>query len=173
MERILAEIWCDVLEVDEVGVLDNFFEVGGYSMLIQLVREQIAQRTGIRPPLAQLFIHSTIRSCAAYLDGSTQDREPVVVGPPECDSAGPGSAQRDTDIAVIGLACRFPDAVDVDQFWGNLVSGVDSVSRFPPKSVPGPGGRTREYVPAGGLLKAPEWFDAGYFGYTPREILLL
>lgn len=175
-ERILAEIWCDVLELDEVGVLDNFFEVGGYSMLMQLVRERIAQRIGTRPTLPELFIHSTIRSCAAFLDGSTQEQEPVTTSQERVessDSVDSGVGQRDTDIAVIGLACRFPDAMDVDQFWGNLVSGVDSVSRFFPKSIAGPGGSTREYVPAGGLLQAPEWFDAGYFGYTPREALLI
>ncbi|MFB8206142.1 type I polyketide synthase [Kitasatospora purpeofusca] len=186
-ERILAEIWCDVLELDEVGVLDNFFEVGGYSMLMQLVRAQIAERTGVRPTLPELFIHSTIRSCAAFLDGSApggparggtaaagttsrQDNDLVAEGSSDRDTVR--GAVRDTDIAVIGLACRFPDAVDADQFWDNLVSGVDSISRFPPKSIPGPGGGKREYVPARGLLRDPEWFDAGYFGYTPREALL-
>ncbi|MFD8700711.1 type I polyketide synthase [Kitasatospora purpeofusca] len=186
-ERILAEIWCDVLELDEVGVLDNFFEVGGYSMLMQLVRAQIAERTGVRPTLPELFIHSTIRSCAAFLDGSApggpaksgtaaagttsrQNNDLVAEGSSDRDTVR--GAVRDTDIAVIGLACRFPDAVDADQFWDNLVSGVDSISRFPPKSIPGPGGGKREYVPARGLLRDPEWFDAGYFGYTPREALL-
>ncbi|WP_051755912.1 type I polyketide synthase [Kitasatospora purpeofusca] len=186
-ERILAEIWCDVLELDEVGVLDNFFEVGGYSMLMQLVRAQIAERTGVRPTLPELFIHSTIRSCAAFLDGSApggtakvgtaaasttsrQDNGLVAEGSSDRDTVR--GEVRDTDIAVIGLACRFPDAVDADQFWDNLVSGVDSISRFPPKSIPGPGGGKREYVPARGLLREPEWFDAGYFGYTPREALL-
>ncbi|MFB7380423.1 beta-ketoacyl synthase N-terminal-like domain-containing protein [Kitasatospora purpeofusca] len=191
-ERTLAEIWCDVLELDEVGVLDNFFEVGGYSMLMQLVRAQIAERTGVRPTLPELFIHSTIRSCAAFLDGSAPGG-PAKSGTAKGGTAAAGTtsrqnnglmaegssdrdtvrgAVRDTDIAVIGLACRFPDAVDADQFWDNLVSGVDSISRFPPKSIPGPGGGKREYVPARGLLRDPEWFDAGYFGYTPREALL-
>jgi polyketide synthase PksJ len=175
-EQILAEIWCDVVEIDEVGVLDNFFEVGGYSMLMQLVRERIAQRIGIRPTLTELFIHSTIRSCAAFLDGSAQAQEPVSIAREKAessDSADSGFGQRDTDIAVIGLACRFPDAANVDQFWSNLLSGVDSVSRFSPKTFAGPNGSTREYVPARGLLDAPEWFDASYFGYTPREALLI
>ncbi|WUL71871.1 phosphopantetheine-binding protein [Amycolatopsis sp. NBC_00345] len=143
---------------------------------MQLVRERIAQRIGIRPTLPQLFIHSTIRSCAAFLDGSAQEEEPLITSPgraESADSVDPGSGRRDTDIAVIGLACRFPDAADADQFWGNLISGVDSVSRFLPKSIAGPGGSTREYVPAGGLLREPEWFDAGYFDYTPREALLI
>ncbi|MEU4768077.1 beta-ketoacyl synthase N-terminal-like domain-containing protein [Actinosynnema sp. NPDC023794] len=77
-----------------------------------------------------------------------------------------------THIAVIGLACRFPGADTVAEFWHNLSSGVDSVTRFPPRSAAGPGGG-REYVPGGGVLRSPEWFDAGYFGYTPREALLI
>ncbi|WP_433574962.1 beta-ketoacyl synthase N-terminal-like domain-containing protein [Nocardia brasiliensis] len=174
-ERILAEIWCDVVELDEVDVLDNFFEVGGYSMLMQLVREQIAQRIGIRPTLTELFTHTTIRSCAAFLDGSTKGRSQVIANAKSGSSepVHPGADRRETDIAVIGLACRFPDAADIGQFWGNLISGVDSVSRFSPKSITGPGGSKREYVPAGGLLQKPEWFDASYFGYTPREALLI
>ncbi|MFI6217070.1 beta-ketoacyl synthase N-terminal-like domain-containing protein [Nocardia brasiliensis] len=174
-ERILAEIWCDVVELDEVDVLDNFFEVGGYSMLMQLVREQIAQRIGIRPTLTELFTHTTIRSCAAFLDGSIKEQPQVIANEKggSSDAVFPAADRRETDIAVVGLACRFPDAVDIDQFWDNLISGVDSVSRFAPKSIAGPGGSKREYVPAGGLLQNPEWFDAGYFGYTPREALLI
>nr|WP_280470018.1 beta-ketoacyl synthase N-terminal-like domain-containing protein [Nocardia brasiliensis] len=142
---------------------------------MQLVREQIAQRIGIRPTLTELFTHTTIRSCAAFLDGSIKEQSPVIANEKggSSDAVFQVADRRETDIAVVGLACRFPDAVDIDQFWGNLISGVDSVSRFAPKSIAGPGGSKREYVPAGGLLQNPEWFDAGYFGYTPREALLI
>nr|WP_236639147.1 beta-ketoacyl synthase N-terminal-like domain-containing protein [Nocardia brasiliensis] len=142
---------------------------------MQLVREQIAQRIGIRPTLTELFTHTTIRSCAAFLDGSIKEQSPVIASEKggSSDAVFQVADRRETDIAVVGLACRFPDAVDIDQFWGNLISGVDSVSRFAPKSIAGPGGSKREYVPAGGLLQNPEWFDAGYFGYTPREALLI
>ncbi|MEW2569505.1 beta-ketoacyl synthase N-terminal-like domain-containing protein [Streptomyces sp. NPDC047070] len=71
-------------------------------------------------------------------------------------------------IAVIGMAARFPGAEDVDQFWRNLTEGLDTVTRSAARPVPG-GGAERSYVPARGLLKDPEWFDAGYFGYSPRE----
>ncbi|MFF1832867.1 type I polyketide synthase [Streptomyces sp. NPDC058231] len=64
-----------------------------------------------------------------------------------------------TRIAVIGLACRFPGARDADELWRNLLSGTDSVTRRT-----GPEG-----VAARGLLDSPEWFDAGYFGVSPRE----
>lgn len=73
-------------------------------------------------------------------------------------------------IAVIGMACRFPGARDPEEFWANLAAGVDSVTRFPPRPVPGGQG---SYIPAGAFVTGPEWFDAGYFGYSPREAQII
>ncbi|MEV6907954.1 beta-ketoacyl synthase N-terminal-like domain-containing protein [Amycolatopsis sp. NPDC051071] len=164
-EQIIAAIWCELLEREEVGALDNFFEVGGYSMLMEAVREQIVDRLGLQPTLTDLFKHATVRSSAAFLDGV--QAEP---GRPAAETSGD---HPETAIAVIGMSCRFPDAADIDQFWDNLVAGLDSVTRLAPGTVAGPGGTTREYVPAGGVLRDPEWFDPEYFGYTPREAALL
>ncbi|WP_413760827.1 type I polyketide synthase [Streptomyces sp. MMBL 11-3] len=75
-------------------------------------------------------------------------------------------------IAVIGMAARFPGAEDIGQFWRNLTDGLDTVTRSDPRPVPG-GGPTRSYVPARGLLREPEWFDADYFGYSPREARII
>ena len=36
----------------------------------------------------------------------------------------------DSDIAVIGLACRFPGAQTVEKFWDNLKGGVESITTF-------------------------------------------
>lgn len=76
----------------------------------------------------------------------------------------------DSLIAVVGLACRYPGADGPDAFWHNLSQGLETVTRFSRR--PAPQGGT-EYTPARGLLKDPEWFDAGYFGYSPREARLL
>ncbi|KFU82070.1 Phosphopantetheine attachment site [Amycolatopsis lurida] len=164
-EQVIAAIWCELLEREEVGVLDNFFEVGGYSMLMEAVRERIVDRLGLQPTLTDLFKHATVRSSAAFLDGAQARPEPT---PAERNGDHP-----DTAIAVIGMSCRFPDAADIDQFWDNLVAGLDSITRRAPSTVTGPGGTVREYLPAGGVLRDPEWFDAEYFGYTPREAALL
>ncbi|ANZ40540.1 hypothetical protein BBK82_35580 [Lentzea guizhouensis] len=61
----------------------------------------------------------------------------------------------------------------MDEFWENLSTGVDSVSRSSPRTVAVAGGGTEEYVPAGGLVRRPEWFDADYFACTPREAMLM
>jgi natural product biosynthesis luciferase-like monooxygenase protein len=77
-------------------------------------------------------------------------------------------------IAIVGMAGRFPGARAVDEFWKNLVEGVESISRFPaeeliragadPALVERPG-----YVRANAVLAGVEDFDARFFGFTPRE----
>ncbi|MFE2288840.1 type I polyketide synthase [Streptomyces sp. NPDC059443] len=78
-------------------------------------------------------------------------------------------------IAVVGMAGRFPGAADIDEFWANLSSGTDSVTRDAPQVVPGgaPDGGDLTYVPSRGRLDGAEWFDADYFGYSAKEAFLL
>jgi phthiocerol/phenolphthiocerol synthesis type-I polyketide synthase E len=73
----------------------------------------------------------------------------------------------DTDhcIAVVGMAGRFPGADDLATFWRRLVAGEDSVTRF----GTGPDGRTAAY----GVVEGGDMFDAAFFGYSPREALML
>jgi amino acid adenylation domain-containing protein len=76
-------------------------------------------------------------------------------------------------IAVIGCAGRFPEAPDVERFWQNLCNGVESVSFFSNEELAGSGidvsRLPSNYVPARAILENPEYFDAAFFGYTPRE----
>ena len=79
-----------------------------------------------------------------------------------------------SDIAVIGMAGRFPGAGNVAEFWRNLRDGVESLRRFSreelelagvsPSVLDDPG-----YVPAGGTLEGVELFDAAFFELTPKE----
>ncbi|MFI8930672.1 type I polyketide synthase [Streptomyces sp. NPDC053474] len=74
-----------------------------------------------------------------------------------------GRHDASSHVAVIGLACRFPGARDADEFWRNLIGGVDSIThRVTPR------GRVSR-----GLLADPERFDTGYFGLSPREARLI
>ncbi|WP_208012513.1 non-ribosomal peptide synthetase/type I polyketide synthase [Cellulomonas shaoxiangyii] len=83
-----------------------------------------------------------------------------------------------TDIAVIGLAGRFPGARDVDALWRNLRDGVDAVTRFDDDDLRAAGvaDATRDdprYVPVWGRLDDADLFDAAHFGYSAREATLL
>lgn len=84
----------------------------------------------------------------------------------------------DTGIAVIGMACRLPGANTPDEFWANLVGGVDSIRPIPveerlswgedPARAADP-----RYVVVHGLVDGVGDFDAGFFGYTPRDAAVL
>ena len=77
-------------------------------------------------------------------------------------------------IAIVGMACRFPGANNIDQFWQNLRNGVESISFFSDEEVEQAGVdpadlKNPNYVKAGGILAGIENFDAHFFGFTPKE----
>ena len=84
------------------------------------------------------------------------------------------SERADIDIAIIGMAGRFPGADDVEAFWRNLRNGVESVTFFTDEELLARGisRKTLEdphYIKAGAELPDVDLFDASFFGYTPRE----
>ncbi|MFJ3793114.1 SDR family NAD(P)-dependent oxidoreductase [Kitasatospora sp. NPDC090091] len=77
-------------------------------------------------------------------------------------------------IAVVGMAGRFPGAPDVQTFWRNLEQGRESVTAFSEQELlaagVGPALLGRDgYVRARGTLDGADRFDAAFFGYSPRE----
>ncbi|MCP5103633.1 MAG: hypothetical protein GY950_09655, partial [bacterium] len=78
------------------------------------------------------------------------------------------------EIAVIGMAGRFPGAKDIEEFWVNLKNGKESISFFTDEELREDGidpGLLEEpnYVKASGIMEGIEYFDAAFFGYTPKE----
>jgi len=79
------------------------------------------------------------------------------------------------EIAVIGLAGRFPGARNIKEFWQNLEKGVESLSFLSDEEMDalniGPELRANpNFVRAkGGVLQEKECFDAAFFDYTPKE----
>jgi amino acid adenylation domain-containing protein len=75
-EKQVAGIWRDVLRADEVGVDDNFFNVGGHSLLLAQVATRLTEWLGREVPLLDLFRHTTIAAQAAHVAGEGGDRTP-------------------------------------------------------------------------------------------------
>ena len=67
IEFQLAHIWADVLGVDRVGVRDNFFEIGGHSLLAVRLMARIQQCFGKELPLSTLFEGATVEHLASIL----------------------------------------------------------------------------------------------------------
>jgi amino acid adenylation domain-containing protein len=69
-ERMLAEIWAELLEIPRVGRQDNFFQLGGHSLLAVTLMERMRQR-GFEVDVWELFSSPTLASLAASLNGLT------------------------------------------------------------------------------------------------------
>jgi thioesterase domain-containing protein/acyl carrier protein len=67
LELQLAQIWSEVLEVERIGIQDNFFDLGGHSLLAVRLMAKIQQQFGKNLPLATLFQGATIEQFAAIL----------------------------------------------------------------------------------------------------------
>jgi phthiocerol/phenolphthiocerol synthesis type-I polyketide synthase E len=90
----------------------------------------------------------------------------------------PGHEGGEFDVAIVGMAGRFPGADDLETFWDNLRNGRETITHFtdeelraaglPDELLARPG-----YVRSAGKLNDVQHFDAGFFGYSPREAEVL
>jgi acyl transferase domain-containing protein len=96
LEGKLATIWQELLGLREVGVDDNFFDLGGDSLLLLRVQAGVRQKLGTDLSSAEMFQHSTIRTLAQRL------------GQPAAKPAGLGAAQDRAQLQKAALAGRRP-----------------------------------------------------------------
>ena len=77
-------------------------------------------------------------------------------------------------VAIVGMVGRFPGARGIEEFWGNLRDGIESISFFTDEELVAAGVERHvlsnpDYVRANGVLEDAELFDAAFFGFSPRE----
>jgi thioesterase domain-containing protein/acyl carrier protein len=72
LERQIAEIWRDVLLIEQVGIRDSFFDLGGHSLLAVRMFARLEQQLGVVLPLAALFEAPTIEGLAAAIRRGTR-----------------------------------------------------------------------------------------------------
>lgn len=118
-----------------------------------------------RPPR----LWATTQFHAAFAEGAPERGFPV---------SSDSDVSTSNDIAVIGMAGRFPGASDLDEFWRLIRQGREGISFFSDQELVANGVHPRRlkdsnYVRAKGLLAEAEAFDAGFFGYAPAEAQLI
>jgi len=158
---LLQGLFCEVLQLEAVGEDDNFFHLGGNSLLVAAAVERLRQRGVEGVSVASFFGNPTPRGIAALVAGSGQAGRPRRVD------------ARHEPIAIVGVAGRFPGARDVDGFWDNLLAGRDTVTHFRldelDPSLSAALVNDPQYVCARGVIDDVELFDAAFFGISPRE----
>lgn len=169
-QKQLTGIWMDLLQLEKIGIDDNFFELGGNSLLGLKTVAALKKQFGIDLPITKLYQFPTVAGIAAFLDGSNAKAAQTVL-PKLRVKSGNG------DIAVIGMAGRFPGANTVDELWQLLVEGGETTRFFtddeldpyiPPQVRYAP-----NYVKARGVVDGADEFDPMFFGLSPKVAELM
>ena len=173
VQKTLANVWADLLAIDRVGIDDNFFDLGGNSLLtIQCVAQ--LEGHGLKLPIVKLYQHPTITACAAFLEGNNSSTSPAEMAKARVRARN-SAPQR--DVAIIGMSGRFPGAENVEQLWQNLLAKKNSISTWTADeidpSVPAELRNDSDYVKARGVITDADKFDAGFFGVNPRVAALM
>ena len=67
MEAVIAEIWAEVLEIPQVGLHNNFFDLGGHSLLLIKIKQELEARLNAQIAIVDLFKYTTVASLAKFL----------------------------------------------------------------------------------------------------------
>jgi amino acid adenylation domain-containing protein len=185
-ERTVAKIWADFLQVDSVETDETFFDLGGSSLLALKLVGKLAEVFDTRVPVAKFFEYPTVTSFAewiaetgaAALPAEAPDAKTTPVAEEEEEPLEPGnSVPGDGDIAIVGMAGKFPMADNVDEFWRNLLDVKDCITHFEENEIdpdvdPDISGQPN-YVRARGLMSDIDAFDAKFFSVRPREAQIM
>ncbi len=171
LEKRLAASWCELLHIDEIGVDDSFFDLGGNSLLAVRLASLFQSQFGREIPLIKVFQYPTIAQLTRFIEGKNAENgtSPLRAEPAQSVTQG--------DVAIIGMVGRFPGADNLDQLWQNLCNGVESISSFTPEELgPGIDERLRtdpDYIRSRGIINGADLFDAGFFGIGPLEAKIM
>ncbi|GAB3227114.1 hypothetical protein GCM10027447_17910 [Glycomyces halotolerans] len=156
-----------LVEPAEVDADGDLLEIGFDSVTLTELAERLNDTLGLDLLPTVFFEHPTLRRCAEHLRDSQapQPTEPAAPAPTE-------PAADTHDIAIVGMAGRFPGADDPDRFWELLRTGADLVGP-PPQSrrdlLADPELRDVQ----GGFLDSIDDFDPAPFGISPTEADLM
>lgn len=176
-EKTITEIWKKILKIEEVGVEDKFFDVGGHSLLIPEVRLALQNAFDINLPIVEFFQHPTIRSLAERVDATKNTGEAKPVHREE-KSRTERLRNATKEFAIVGMSCRFPGAGNIDEFWQNLQAGVESITDFSDEELRAAGVSdellsSSDYIKRGSMVANADLFDARFFDISAREAELI
>ena len=76
LEEIISQIWQDILGIDQVSIHDNFFDLGGHSLLLTKLKSQLSEQLNQEISVLELFKFPTISTLAQHLNKSTNKIKP-------------------------------------------------------------------------------------------------
>lgn len=175
MEKKLAACWCEVLDMEEVGIEDSFFDLGGTSLLAARMVTKWQHLDEQPIPLVKVFQYPTIALLCKWLSRKGSEGSITIESNVRADRlrSANKSGYAQIPVAIVGMAGRFPGAENLDALWNNICTGVESISVFDRDEL-GIGVEEwlrydPDYVPARGIIDGAEFFDAAFFGIGSLE----
>ena len=163
----VAACWEEILG-RRVPENTNFLDAGGTSLEALRLTALLEKRFSVKLNPAFVFEYSTIRQQLAYFHGDAER-------PRERSESMRGEGA--VEFAVIGIACRFPGARNLGEYWKNLLDGKESISFFSDEELSdeiSPAERNHPtYVKAKGIVEDFDKFDAAFFGISPIEASIM
>ncbi len=171
----ISAIWQRALRLESVGLDETFFELGGSSLLAIQVQHELELLLGREVSMVELFDTPSIRAMAEHFSGRRESSDRTDTAP----STQPGTrTSQSGDIAVIGVACRFPGAHGPEAFWRVLEEGVETLTFFTAEEaiaagVPYERAHDPAQVNVAPVLDDVEGCDLDFWKYAKREAELL
>lgn len=178
LAETICAIWSKVLErpASTIAYDQPFLSMGGTSVKAIQVLGLIEDELALRLTHDLLIKCSTISDMEQYILNIQNNNEASKEKNLFLDRApGIGASDENDDIAVISMACRFPDASNPEEFWNNILDGKCSIGDIPKERwniddyySPSPEfGKT--YCRSGAFIKDVYDFDAGLFNIADTE----
>ena len=152
----------------------GFFDLGMDSLMAVELRNRLnrAFSQTYMAPNTLVFDYPTIADLARHLVDALSETDATPLGAEPESPTEPRVRRKDDGIAIVGMACRFPGAPDIETFWRQIEAGADAVTDGRPGSGPwnGVSGDPASEDAAsrrGGFVEGIDRFDAGFFGMTP------
>ena len=169
-EKNIAAVWSELLLIDKIGADDNFFQLGGNSLLALKTVAALKQRFNYEVPITKLYQYPTVCGIAGFIGGANKIH-PVLTSKKDKDSKG------NRDVAVIGMAGRFSGCKYHRGILGSTREGKEAISFFTDvdlePSIPQSIKNDPSYVKARGIIDKADEFDAEFFGFNPRSAELM
>lgn len=168
LEKEIIKVWAEVLELstDTIGMNDNFYQLGGNSILIIQLKNRLAEIDQFRNiTIADLFRYTTIQQLVKFVE---QDKANGIV------KILKHKPTYETDIAIISMTGAFSGCDTIDQYWDLIYKGLEGVSVFTIDECRKIGVsetllRNPSFVPVSGHIPNVDKFDAAFWRISPNE----
>lgn len=178
-EEILIDLIQSFLQMDAVDPESNFFDLGLHSMLCVNMTQALNRILNISLSVVDIFDHPSVRSFAKYLIEKHHIDTDISLDIAQARTAHvEPKLSLESDVAVIGMACKVPGADNYKNFWSLILNKQETIKVFSKEEllqsgVPEELAAHPDYVPRRGVLSDIEKFDAKFFGFTPSEAQVL